>query len=92
MSKNKKTNPQKIPKTQADVDRAWTSGFEAGAETIMDVMIYTIGNDMDMSDEWLGFFHDRFMKNMECHLHGELTKKDMRSVVYAEKGWEVELI
>ena len=88
----KKTNPRKIPRTQADVDKAFDMGFECGARDLLDVMVYTLGSDMEMSDEWLEFYHARFIKNYECHVHGELTTSDMRRTVYAEKGWEVELI
>lgn len=87
-----KINPNKIPKTQADVDRAYGQGYEDAATNFLDIMVYTLGCDCDMSDEWLDFFHKRFMANMDSWLHGELTQYDMRSTAYAEKGWEVELI
>jgi len=87
----KKTNPNKIPRTAADVLKAYDNGVETGAKMMLDVMVYTLGCDMDMSDEWLDKFHERFMKNMDCHINGELTARDMRQTAYFEKGWEVEL-
>lgn len=86
-----KTNPKRIPRSQADVEKAYDQGFEDGMRDLMDVMVYTLGTDMEESDEWLDFFHSRFMKNLECHIHGELTTHDMRTTTYAEKGWEVEI-
>lgn len=86
----KKTNPNKIPRTQADVDKAYQKGLYEGRRDFMDVMIYTIGCDCDMSDEWLDFFNERFTKNMKCHLFGELSTEDMRKTMYAEKNWEIE--
>ena len=90
-SQKSKTNTNKIPKTQKDVDRAYDLGVDAGAKMLLDVMVYTLGCDMDCSDEWLDHFHERFMKNMDCHINGELTAYDMRKTSYFEKGWEVEL-
>lgn len=87
-----KINPNKKPKTEADVKRAYSDGFQDGMKDIMDLMIYTLGTDMEESDEWLDRFHDRFMKNLECHVHGELTSYDMRTTAYSEKGWEVQLL
>ena len=91
MPQKSKTNPRKIPKSAADVVKAFDNGVETGAKMMLDVMVYTIGCDMDMSDEWLDRFHERFMKNMDCHINGELTTRDMRQTAYFEKGWEVEL-
>jgi len=91
MAQKVKVNPNKIPKTAADVLRAYDNGVEAGAKMMLDLMVYTIGCDMEMPDEWLDKFHERFMKNMDCHINGELTAYDMRKTAYFEKGWEVEL-
>lgn len=87
-----KTNPKKIPKSQADVDKAYGEGFYNGLRDALDIMVYTLGCDCEMSDDWLDFFHERFMKNLDCHVHGELSTKDMRETMYAEKGWEVQLV
>lgn len=91
MSKKPKVNPRNIPKSAADVVKAFDNGVETGAKMMLDVMVYTLGCDMDMSDEWLDRFHERFMKNMDCHINGELTTRDMRQTAYFEKGWEIEL-
>ena len=87
----KNTNPRRISRTEADVQRAYSEGFQDGMEDLIDVMVFTIGADMDMPDDWLDRFHERFMKNLECHVHGELTTYDMRNTLYAEKNWRVEL-
>ena len=87
-----KKNPRKIPKTQIDVDRAYMEGWEKCARDFLDLMIYTLGCDCDMGDEWLDFFHERFVKNLDCYQHGELTIRDMRQAAKDEKGWTVELV
>lgn len=89
MGRKTKTNPKNIPRTESDVRRAYDDGFTDGMRDLLDVLVYTLGSECEMSDEWLDFFHERFMKNMECHYHGELTTHDLRATVYAEKGWEV---
>lgn len=92
MAQNRKSiNPKKVQRTEADVRRAYDKGFSDGLRDLLDVMVYTLGADMEMDDDWLDFFHDRFMKNMECHYKGELTTHDLRSTVYEEKGWEVQI-
>ncbi len=91
MAQKRQTNPSKIPKSQADVDRAYDLGVEAGGKMVLDLLVYTIGCDMDMPDDWLDRFHERFMKNLLCHTQGELTTYDLRSTLYAERGWSVEI-
>lgn len=91
MGQKRTINPKRIPRTQADVDKAYDLGVEAGGKMVLDLLVYTIGCDMDMPDDWLDKFHERFMKNMDCHINGELTAYDMRKTTYFEKGWEVEL-
>lgn len=86
-----KVNPKKQPASQADVERAYKRGFNDGFLNNLDIVIFTLGCDCDMSDEWLDFFHDRFMANWDSHINGELTTHDMRTTAYAEKGWEVEM-
>ena len=90
MAQKRKTNPLKIPRSQADVDKAYADGVDAGRLDIIDVVVYTIGADMDLPEEFLDRFHDRFIKNLDCHINGELRTKDLRYALYAEKGWEVK--
>jgi len=92
MAHKRKPNPNKKPQTEADVRRAYGEGYHDGMKDLMDVMVYTLGSECEMSDDWLDFFHARFMKTLDCHLHGELTTYDLRKTMYAEKGWEVSLI
>lgn len=75
----------------ADVRRAYGEGYQDGMKDLMDVMVYTLGSECDMPEDWLDFFHDRFMKTLECRLHGELSAHDIKSTLYQEKGWEIEI-
>ncbi len=87
-----KTNPRRKPATQADVNRAKDEGFSMGAELMLDLMIYTLGTDFDMTDEWFDRFHERFMNHMDSFVKGYLSKEDMRSTTLEERGWEVKLV
>lgn len=88
MPQKHKRNPRKIPRTQADVDKA----FHDGAAKVMELMIYTLGSEMDMSDEWLDKFHDRFMINLRALNAGYITVEDLSETVYAEKGWQTDIV
>lgn len=87
-----KTNPRKRPASAADVNRAKDEGFQMGAELMLDLMIYTLGTDFEMTDEWLDRYHERFMAHMDSFAKGYLSKEDMRSTTLEERGWEVRLV
>ena len=77
MAQKRKTNPNKIPKSQADVDKAFDLGLETGMQMLLDVMVYTLGCDMDCEDEWLEHFHDE---------HGVPCPRRTDAAGYAEHG------
>ena len=89
--KRKKTNPRKIPRTEADVERAIQFGCDTGARLILDTMVYTLATDFKLSDEWLDHFHERFMAHIDSYTKGYITQEDMRKTTLAERGWEVQL-
>lgn len=63
-SKSKKKNPRSDPELKAIKQKAYDAGkedgFELGAKAFLDMALYTF-NDLDVTDEWLEMFHDRFM-------------------------------
>lgn len=87
MSQKIKINPRKIPCSKADVDKA----FRDGAVMTMEVMIFTLGTDMDMTEEWLDKFHDRFMAHLRALNAGYITVDDLKNTTYQEKGWQTEI-
>lgn len=87
-----KTNPKKIPKSQVDVDRAYEKGKTDAMTIFLNICVFTLGSDMGMSDEDLELFNKRFIKNLECHIMGEMSEKDIRETLLAEKGWEIQLL
>lgn len=86
--RDKRINPKRIPRSQADVDKA----FRDGAAMTMEVMIFTLGTDMDMSDEWLDMYHDRFMAHLKALNAGYITIEDLKQTTYQEKGWETNIV
>lgn len=84
----KKTNPNRIPRSQADVEKA----FRDGAAMTMEVMIFTLGTDMDMPDEWLDKYHERFMAHLKALNAGYITVEDLKQTTYQEKGWETAIV
>lgn len=87
----KKLNPRKIPKSQADVDRAYEKGKLDAMTIFLNICVFTLGSDMGMSDDDLEIFNKRFVKNLECHIMGEMREKDIRDTLLAERGWQIEL-
>lgn len=88
MAQKNKTNPRKIPRSQADVDKA----FENGASLMLDLIVFTLGTDMEMPDEWLEQFHERYMAHLKALTDGYISREDLRNTTYQERGWEVNLI
>lgn len=88
--KHKSVNPRSIPKSQADVDRAYEKGKLDAMTIFLNICVFTLGSDMGMSDDDLETFNKRFVKNLECHLMGEMREKDIRDTLLAERGWEVQ--
>lgn len=86
-----RTNPRRIPRTQADVDRARMEGADKGAKLMLDVMVYTLATDFALPDSWLDRFHERFMAHLDDFVRGYITQEDMRQTALQERGWEVEL-
>lgn len=88
MPKSKtKLNPRRIPRSQADVDKA----YHDGAADMMHILLFTIGTDMEVSDEWLDKFHDRFAAHMAALKAGYITTDDMRRTTFEERGWETDI-
>lgn len=83
----KRTNPRRVPKTAADINRA----YREGCVMTMDIMLFTLATDMEVSDEWLTKFHDRYMAHLAALKAGYMTQKDLRDALKEESGWELEL-
>lgn len=82
-----KTNPNRIPVTKADVSKA----YQDGCVLTFDLMLFTLMTDMEVSDEWMDIFHDRYMAHLRALNAGYITQDDLRQTTKEESGWEFVL-
>lgn len=86
--KKAKINPRRVPVSAADVDKA----FRDGCVLTMDLMMFTLLTDMDVSAEWMDKYHDRYMAHLRALHAGYITQDDLRNALKDETGWEFELV
>lgn len=86
--KRAKTNPRHVPVSMADVNRA----YRDGCVLTMDIMLFTLATDMEVSPEWLDRFHERYMAHLKAYKTGYASQEDFRQALKEEAGWEFELI
>ena len=76
-----KVNPRKIPRPQADVDRAFERGREAGVNGALIIFLYTMMDKFGAGDEELKHFADAFSYTVDSIERGFVTEADLRKVV-----------
>ena len=81
-----KLNPRKIPKTQADVDRARSDGFNEGICGALTIMLYTLKDKFGSDDADLKEFADAFNYTVDGINKGYVSEKDLQSVIRDEYG------
>lgn len=91
MKPSKRTNSRKIPKSQADVDRAYEQGVNKGLEMFLDVTLLTF-DDMGLSDEFVEKFNIKFNSNLKQWLSKRISQHDIREALLQEKGWSVGIV
>ena len=86
----KKTNPRKIPRTQADVDRALEIGREEGINGALIMFLYTMRDKFGATDDELTQFADAFNYVVDSINKGYITEADLKNVVRTEYGTVIE--
>ena len=71
-----KTNPRRIPRSQADVDRAYKLGMEAGAQGALSIVLIAL-KDLGEPDEYIAKFNHKFNKTVQSWLTGEVKERDV---------------
>ena len=92
MSKNKtpKTcNPRKVPKTQADVDKAYKRGMNDGLQGALTIMLYTLKDKFGTDDAELTEFANAFNYTVDGINKGYISEADLRGVIKDEYGTTV---
>lgn len=87
MAVKRKINPRHKPASMADVDKA----YREGCILTMDLMMFTLLTDMEVSEEWMDKYHERYMAHLKAHKAGYLSQDDMRETTEKETGWRFEL-
>ena len=77
----KKTNPRRVPKTQADVDKAYERGRTDGAKSSIIIMMYAMKDKFGASDEQLTEFFEAITYTVDSINKGYITEKDLQTVI-----------
>ena len=84
-----KTNPRKIPRTQADVDRAYEQGKEAGTELCLTLVMFTMLDRFGATEDQLTEFSKAFHYTLDSLSRGYITEADLRKVLKDEYDTEI---
>ena len=88
---SKKTNPRKIPRSQADVDKAYESGKAAGAKSTVIIMMYAMKDKFGATDEQLTDFFEAISYVVDSINKGYITEKDLMTVIKDDYDMEFVL-
>ena len=80
-----KTNPKKIPRTQADVDRAYEKGILDGSDCACVIMMSALLDKLNAA-EYLPDIWEAFGKLCEEIKEGRVSLPDLRRVLREEYG------
>ena len=86
-----KTNPRKIPKTQADVDRAWREGADFGIEFCINNFLLVLKDKWGMPADDIMRLREGFMSQMESVQKGYCSYADVKRALNKEYNLFVEL-
>ena len=86
---SKKPNPRKIPRTQADVDRAFQMGCYTGSETALIILVHTIC-DLGADDDFVEDVWDKYRYNLDS-IHKDYMKlMDIKRTLESERNIRFE--
>ena len=88
----KKTNPRKIPRTQADVDKAFELGKEAGTELCLTLVLFTLQDRFGANDSQISEFSEAFHYTLDSLQKGYITESDLKKVLKDEYDTSVEVL
>lgn len=83
-----KTNPRRRPRTQADVDRAYTSGLEDGVQGVLSIVLIAL-KDLGETDEFIAAFEKKFNRTVEAWLAGDVKGREIEGALLDE--YEIEI-
>lgn len=88
---SKKTKPSRVPRSQADVDKAYRDGSREGLKLSLDITLHALMCDMECSEEFLEKFNHYYNVGLSGIKAGKkvLTKEDIRRNLLEERNLEV---
>lgn len=86
----KKTNPRKIPRTQADVERAYNDDIAEGLSRGIDLMLYVLIDKHDAPMDDVQQLASELNHAAQCVAEGYVTWADIRQML-KEYGVETAL-
>ena len=87
----RKVNPNRIPRTQADVDRAYSDGMDFGCEFALNVVLYVLKDKHDAPDEDIMQFRDEFMYVIDSVAKKYLSYPDIQKALSDDYDLTVRL-
>ena len=85
-----KPNPRRIPRSQADVARAYKAGMEAATLGLLGIVVITL-KDLGEPDEYIAKFEKKFNRTVQSWLNGEIKERDVSGALKEDYGIEVDL-
>ena len=83
-----KTNPRRIPRTEADCKAAWRRGNEHGMRGTLTLVLYTL-KEFGATDEEIRDFSVKFNDVLDSIRRGYITEADLKTVCKEEYSIEL---
>ena len=87
-----KVNPKKIPRTQADVDRARQEGMDFGMEFCLNLVLYVLKDKHDAPTEDIMQLRDEFMYVIDSVARKYLSYSDIVKALKSDYDLTVRLV
>lgn len=77
-------NPRRIPRTQADCDKAWEKGADFGMTFCIKAFLFCLKDKHDANDADLLQLRDEFCEVVDAYRRGDIKPRDLDSVLEEE--------
>jgi len=86
-----KTNPRKVPRTQADVARAWQEGADFGAEFAINMVLLVLKDKHDAPDEDILQLRSEFEDQLDSVAKGYINYADIKTALGGDYNIKVRM-
>lgn len=88
----RKKNPNRIPRTQEDVDRAWHKGADFAMQFCLNIVLYVLKDKHDAPDEDILQLRDESMYVIDSYNRGYIKDKDIKETLKGDYDLSVTLV